>query len=64
MASMVACSCCGSGAPPGKPCMAAADRARSVVGLRDRLGFGCRRAATLPGVELRAGRRRRRSAEG
>ena len=33
MATIVAWSCCGSGAPPGKPCMAAAaDRAWSVVG--------------------------------
>jgi len=36
MATIVAWSCCGSGAPPGKPCMvataAATDRAWSVVG--------------------------------
>lgn len=45
MASMVDCSCCGSGAPPGNPCMVAAaaaaeggasasDRAWRVAGAR------------------------------
>jgi hypothetical protein len=56
MASIVAWSCCGSGVPPGKPCMAAAaaaaaDRGCTWLVLHGRLGFGRRRAAAQPLVE-------------